>query len=196
MKKKIISIFTIVSALILIYELIDSFYYKSFSGNQDIMFIDFIGSDQKDYLEIAELPELKGKWIFATLNLRGDCDLYKPDLEMMDSLYDELEKSNIAFVYTVDSIDEYNHRYDWKKTIRKYELKGYHIDLPDGYEYKLWEDTFDGNSTRTKIPKYMIISDKGELIDKWAPRPSNYNELMEKFNDLMIHGIKYSTNSK
>jgi len=180
MKKRIISILTIVSTLILIYELIDSFYYKSYNGNQEIVFIDFKGTELKNYSELSELPQLKGKWIFATLNLRDDRDEYKPDLEIMDSLYFGLKESNIVFVYTVENVDQY----DWKKTIRKYELKGFHIDLPDDYEYNLWEDSVAGYTTHWKIPKYMIISDKGEIIDKWSPRPRDYTKLIDRFNEL------------
>jgi len=185
MKKKLLSILTIASALVLVYQLLDSYYYKSYNGNKDIVFIEYKGTAEKNYMELFELPQLKGKWLYVTLNLRGDWDLYKPDLEMMDSLYRALSSSNVKFLYTVDSIDKYKHRYDWKKTIKKYELKGFHIDLPEGYEYGLWEDSIEGNSKRTKIPKYMIVSNKGEIIDKDAPRPSNYNELIKKFNELL-----------
>jgi len=185
MKNKLVSILSIIGIISSLYKLIDYYYYKTYNGNDEIVFLDFKGSDKKDYNELFELSELKGKYIYATLNLRGEWDTYRNDLTNMSKLSEKYKNSNLVFLYTVDSVERYNDEYDWKKVIKKYELKGYHINLPNDYETNLWEETLDGKTTITHIPKYMLISNTGRIVDKWAHNPSKFDKLTNKIDSLM-----------
>ncbi len=185
LKNRLIRLITVVGAIFILYELVDRVYYKTFNGNDEIIFIDFKGSHHKDYLELFKLPELKDKYVFTALNLRGDWDEYRNDLIAMNDLVERYKDTNLVFLYTVDSIGKYNDKYNWKKTIKNYNLRGYHINLPYGYENNLWESKYNGNVTYTIVPKYMLISDEGNIITKQTPMPSKFNELTNMIDSVL-----------
>lgn len=62
------------------------------------------------------------------------------------------------------------------KNIYAYDLKGYHITL----NKKLFDnflDTFYPDNQEVSIPRYLLIDEKGKVINANAPRPSSGNEL-------------------
>ena len=72
----------------------------------------------------------------------------------------------------------------------KYNLRGYHINLPDGYERGLWKLRSD--TTDTRVPKYMLVSNTGEIITKYASSPSNTEELTKKIDSLLMNKKRYT----
>ena len=190
--KKLLKLISLLSALVYIIFWLERVYVRQYNGNHEIIFIEYTSSGNNDYLELFQLPELKGKYAYVTLDLSYDYEKYRTDLLAMDSLAERYKNSDIVFLYTVEmpmfACHIFNCKrriYDWKKVIMKYSLRGYHIQLPAFYEERLSESIFDGEKTITRYPKYMIISDKGEIIDKWAPRPSKKEELTHIIDSLL-----------
>jgi hypothetical protein len=177
--------------------LIEKWYVISYNGNSEIVFIEFQGTENNDYLEIFQLPEMKGKYVYVTLNLRGDSDEYREDLLSMEALEKRYKDSGVVFLYTVGDIEKWKNNYDWKKVIRKYKLKGYHLNLPFEYEKNLWEDIIiDGVNRGFRAPKYMLISKHGEIIDKWAPSPSSGDKLIDVLDGLLLNPVSSNFSSE
>lgn len=185
MKDRLLKLISILTALVSFAFWLERVYIRYYDGNQEIKFIEYTSSGNYDYREIFQIPELKGKFIYVTLKLRGDWDIYREDLLSMDTLISRYLNSDIAFLYTVDEIEGRSQIFDWKNVIIKYNLRGYHINLPYQYDVNLWEEVFDGQTTTIRIPKYMLVSKKGEIINKWAPKPSETEELMHVIDSLL-----------
>ena len=190
--KKFLKLISLLSALVFIIFWLERVYVRQYNGNHEIIFIEYTSIGNNDYLELFRLSELKDKYVFVTLNLSHDSPKYREDLLAMDALTERYKNSDIVFLHTVEiamfACHIFNCKrqvYDWKKVIKQYNLRGYHIKLPGLYEERLCESSFDGEKTITRCPKYMIISDKGEIIDKWAPRPSKKEELTNMIDSLL-----------
>jgi len=138
-----------------------------------------------DYNELFKIEELSNKYIYATLNNRADWKSNHEDILAMDTLFQRFHNDNLVFLYTADDIDGITNKYEWKKLIRKYNLRGYHINLPRGYEWNLQESRRIDSNTITSFPKYMIISNNGIIIDKWATRPRKTAKLISELDSLI-----------
>lgn len=77
-----------------------------------------------------------------------------------------------------------NEKDKWKELIYKYQLTGYHLFLENkniaeykkDFNVKLKESLFHG------APRYLIIDQKGKLIDGFAPRPVKKRKLINIIN--------------
>ncbi|WP_296379560.1 hypothetical protein [Winogradskyella sp.] len=184
-KKKISRLISIIGILFIAYKVIDFTYYYTFNGNDDIHFLKIEESKNHNYEEIFQLDELKNKYVYATLNNRADWKDFREDINSMKMLQKKYNKQNLIFLYTADDINGFFNEYEWKKLIKKYDLKGYHINLPQGYEWNLQYSRKTDSGTVTSFPKYMIISNKGKIIKKSATRPRNAERLIFELDSIM-----------
>ncbi len=90
-----------------------------------------------------------------------------------------LKSKNMEIVYFNfdQSIDESK----WLNTIKKHELKGYHLRLNNSFSSDLAKIGFSGS-----LPAYMIVDSNGEVVEKNAFRPSQ----KEKLYNQIENGIK------
>ena len=111
----------------------------------------------------TSLDDLKGKFVYIDVwaTWCGPCKVEIPHLKEVEK---EFHDKNIAFVsISVDKIGAYE---AWKKMIADKEMGG--IQLFAGTDSKFAEDyQIDG------IPRFILIDDKGNIINPDAPRPSN-----------------------
>lgn len=184
-KEKISRLLLIGAILFLIYRIIDFTYYYSFDGNDDIHFLKIEENKNHNYEELFKLEELNNKYVYATLNNRADWEDFRDDINAMEKLRKKFNNKNLVFLYTADDINGVFNKYEWKKLIKKYDLKGYHINLPHGYEWNLQYSRNTDSGTITHFPKYMIISDKGKIIKKSATRPRNTERLIIELDSIL-----------
>jgi len=122
----------------------------------------------------TSLDDLKGKFVYIDVwaTWCGPCKVEIPHLKEVEK---EFHDKNIAFVsISVDKIGAYE---AWKKMIADKEMGG--IQLFAGTDSKFAEDyQIDG------IPRFILIDDKGNIVNPNAPRPSN-PKLKEVLNGLL-----------
>jgi len=122
----------------------------------------------------TSLDDLKGKFVYIDVwaTWCGPCKVEIPYLKEVEK---EFHDKNIAFVsISVDKIGAYE---AWKKMIAEKEMGG--IQLFAGTDSKFAEDfQIDG------IPRFILIDDKGNIVNPDAPRPSN-PKLKEVLNGLL-----------
>ena len=79
------------------------------------------------------------------------------------------------------------------KNIYAYDLKGYHITL----NKKLFDDLLDNfypDNQEVALPRYLLIDEKGKVVNDNAPRPSSGNELFNVMKkDFKIRGNAYTS---
>ena len=111
----------------------------------------------------TSLDDLKGKFVYIDVwaTWCGPCKVEIPYLKEVEK---EFHDKNIAFVsISVDKLGAYE---AWKKMIAEKEMGG--IQLFAGTDSKFAEDyQIDG------IPRFILIDDKGNIVNPDAPRPSN-----------------------
>lgn len=184
-KEKISKLIYYLAIIFVLYKIIDFVYYYSFEGNQDIHFLNIMETDTYNYEEIFELNQFKDKYVYVTLNNRADWERFREDIKAMEKLHERFNNKDLVFLYTADDIDGILNNYEWKKLIKKFDLKGYHINLPQGYEWNLQYSTKADTGRVTHFPKYMIVSDKGKIIKKTATRPKNTEKLIFELDSIM-----------
>ncbi len=79
------------------------------------------------------------------------------------------------------SIDRSKQEKKWRKQIEKYQLEGYHLIANQALQQDLWQHIHQ-QDTRVPIPRYLIIDQRGKIVDKDAPKPSELEELKAAFN--------------
>ena len=184
-KDKISKLIKYGAIIFIVYKIIDFSYYYSFGGNSEIHFLNIENTRNQDYEEIFELNEFKDKYVYVTLNNRADWKDFREDIKSMEKLRKKFNNKDLVFLYTADDISGVFNKYEWKKLIKKYDLKGYHINLPQGYEWNLQYSKNTKSGTTTTFPKYLIVSDKGKIIKKSATRPKNTERLIFQLDSIM-----------
>jgi len=122
----------------------------------------------------TSLDDLKGKFVYIDVwaTWCGPCKVEIPHLKEIEK---EFHGKNIAFVSI--SVDKEGAHEAWRKMIAEKEMGG--IQLFAGTDYKFAEDyQIDG------IPRFILIDDKGNIVNQDAPRPSD-PKLKDILNDLL-----------
>lgn len=103
------------------------------------------------------------------------CNPCKKEMAYYPLILNELSQKNIKPIFI--SIDD--NKTSWKKSIEKLNITHYEhycISNKDDFFIKL----FDIQT----IPRYIIINEKGEIIDANAPRPSEKELLFKRIETM------------
>lgn len=122
------------------------------------------------------LNDFKGKYVFINL-WATECEPCKEELQAIESLKKVYSK-NIKFVSI--SVDNLKNKDKWKEFITVEKLSGTQL-LSD----KSWHSSFIRAYNVRTIPRYILISPDGMIVDTHAPRPSQRN-LIRTFQKLNI----------
>lgn len=122
---------------------------------------------------LVKLEDFKGKLIYIDIwaTWCSPCIKEIPDL---DKLQTELKNKNIVFI----SICQNDDKEMWKATVLTNKLQGIHLFVPDNDNKFLSDYLVNG------VPRYILIDEKGYIIDADALRPSN-PALKEQLVDLL-----------
>ena len=122
----------------------------------------------------TSLDDLKGKFVYIDVWATW-CGPCKREIPFLKEVEKEFHDKNIAFVSI--SVDKLEAHEAWKTMIKEKELGG--IQLFAGTDTQFSEDfQIDG------IPRFILIDDKGNVVNPDAPRPSN-PKLKEVINGLL-----------
>ncbi|MDR2906588.1 MAG: TlpA family protein disulfide reductase [Bacteroidales bacterium] len=135
----------------------------------------FISQPINALSEFANLPELKDRYLLVDFWATW-CFPCRQEFAYKDKVRDILESyDNLACVYI--SIDEDDRVDLWKNTVEKLGLYGYNIRAQKELIGDIKETVFQ--SQPITIPRYILISPNGELLNINLPRPSAGKELAE-----------------
>lgn len=101
------------------------------------------------------------------------------EMPSSQTLQADFKDENITFLYlSTDRKDD-----PWKKAIDKHQLKaGQHFRILNG------DNSTAMNELKVQfIPRYMIYNNKGQLVNKDAPRPSDKEKLIAELNRYLAN---------
>lgn len=122
----------------------------------------------------TSLKDLKGKYIYVDVwaTWCGPCKAEIPSLKALEKEYHD---KNIEFVsISVDNGRGYEDnsleasKKGWKKMIAEKDMKGVQL-----FADKAWDSDFVKGYGIRGIPRFILIDDKGNVLDANAPRPSS-----------------------
>jgi len=137
--------------------------------------VSFMSQSVTTLSDFSNLPELKGKyllvdfwatWCFPCIQEFAHKDRIEKILETHE---------NLVCVYI--SIDEDNRDSQWKSTVERLQLQGHHIRAQKQLVDDIKEKVFQ--SQQIAIPRYILISPNGKLLNINLPRPSAGNQIAE-----------------
>lgn len=113
----------------------------------------------------TSLKDLRGKYVFIDIwaTWCGPCRMEIPALEEIEK---EFENKNIAFVsISIDKEADYD---KWKKMVSDQEMGGIQL-----FADKNWKSDFITAYGVKSIPRFILISPDGKIIDANTKRPSD-----------------------
>ncbi len=122
----------------------------------------------------TSLDDLKGKFVYIDVWATW-CGPCKREIPFLKEVEKEFHDKNIAFVSI--SVDKLAAHEAWKTMIKEKELGG--IQLFAGTD-----NQFTGDYQIDGIPRFILIDDKGNIVNPDAPRPSD-PKLKEVLNGLL-----------
>lgn len=106
----------------------------------------------------------------------GPCKVEFAHKKELDAL---LQKNDIQMLYL--SIDRDKDSIQWKNMIKFYNLEGFHVRANQELSNDL-RKIFDRNGSLS-IPWYILMNNNGEILKKYASRPSQIKELAIELNE-------------
>lgn len=106
----------------------------------------------------------------------GPCKVEFAHKKELDSL---LQKNDIQMLYL--SIDRDKDSIQWKNMIKFYNLEGFHVRANQELSNDL-RKIFNRNGSLS-IPWYIIMNNNGEILKKYATRPSQITDLAIELNE-------------
>lgn len=125
----------------------------------------------------SSLKDFKGKYVYIDVwaTWCGPCKAEIPSLKKVEKQYHD---KNIEFISL--SIDVKKDHNLWEQMIKEKELGGVQLFADNDWSSKFIKD-YGINS----IPRFILISPEGKIINANAPRPSN-KDLVDLFDELKI----------
>lgn len=124
----------------------------------------------------TSLDDLKGKFVYLDIWATW-CGPCKAEIPYLKAIEEEFHDNNIAFVsISIDKKEAYD---KWKEMIVEKELSGIQLFADND-----WNSQFIQDYEIEGIPRFILVDDKGNIVNADAPRPSNpkLKELLKELN--------------
>jgi len=144
------------------------------SFGDGIKFID--ASQNNDSFDII-IEELKGKKVYFDIWATW-CAPCKVEFGHKENLKKLLKTNNIETLYI--SIDKDERAKQWEDMIKYYDLKGYHIRANE----ELKKDLTEIIGGRSGIPRYFLVDESGNIVNKMAEPPSRIEKLYKQIIEM------------
>jgi thiol-disulfide isomerase/thioredoxin len=142
---------------------------------QEPGFIHFISQSVNSLSDFSNISELKGKYLLVDLWATW-CIPCRMEFTHKDRVKKILEiHKNLATLYISIDVDARDSL--WRTDVEELRLEGYHIRASKNLTNDIKEKIFQ--SKTIAVPRYILISPIGELLDINLPRPSAGNALAE-----------------
>jgi len=115
----------------------------------------------------TSLDDFKGKYVYVDVWATW-CGPCKAEIPFLKELEKEFHGKNIVFVSV--SVDKKDAHETWKKMIAEKEMGGVQLFADND-----WNSQFVKDYGIEGIPRFLLIDDKGNVLNPDAPRPSNPN---------------------
>ena len=126
--------------------------------------------------KLVGLTEFSGSYVYINI-WATECEPCKGELQNIESLKKVYSK-NIEFVSI--SLDDKKDINKWKEYVKNEKLTGTQL-ISD----KSWHSSFIRAYNIRTIPRYILVSPAGEIVETHAPRPSQ-KKLVKLFKKLNI----------
>ncbi|WP_288955697.1 TlpA disulfide reductase family protein [uncultured Polaribacter sp.] len=126
--------------------------------------------------KIVSIDDFKGKYIYIDIwaTWCAPCIKQVPYLKKLEERYRD---KNIVFISI--SVDKEKKKKTWKNFIEKKELGGIQLFADNSFDSEFM------NAYNVKsIPRFILIDDKGKILDPEAPRPS-FQKTIELLDDIL-----------
>ncbi len=136
--------------------------------------------------EILQTDELRGKVVYADMwgTTCGPClEEFKNHTKPLKKQYQN--NKSVAFLYVC--LDKHpGAEYRWKKRIKDFDIKGYHVLLNEEQFVKFYGEIANtSGSEQYAIPRYFIVSQRGDFVSRDAKRPSDYKTLYAQIDSTI-----------
>lgn len=145
---------------------------------------DIIFLDEKEPIQLYSqlISRLEDKPAFISFwgTWCGPCEY---QFKFKDSLKSFLDENGIEMIYAA-----YEYKPDkekWKKIITAYDLKGNHLMISDRFKNDLKQ--YGGEITG--FPTFMLVNNKGEIVESRAYFPSDGKKLINQMKDKLINNL-------
>lgn len=126
--------------------------------------------------KIINLEDLKGKFVYINLWTTWS----QPSKDELPHLQEFIEDYSDSVSFINLSVDYQRDINSWKEYINKQKLKGIHL-ISD----KDWQSEFIETYNVVKIPRAILIDKQGNIVDAYAPKPSQKAQLIKLFDSLI-----------
>jgi|GEM_PF-6694457 len=163
----------------------DYFYYSSFKGNDKIKFVHLDTTGLQTYGDLFKLPLFKNKVTFVNVSFYADNVDHKQDLPYFKLLYEKFHDRPFQILYTNSEFDDSWREAKHKKILKNNEAWGLHAKVPEDIRSSMVIKSVDSNQhIMWTYPKYLLV-DKYGNIDTFAPRPSKFDLLTKRVEELL-----------
>lgn len=149
--------------------------YELVDGDKQLIEKGFVGIDSIKTIQAIIKKYFGGSWVFVDYWATW-CSPCVAEFRNEPKLHQFLKENNIQTLYV--SIDNKRSIDNWKKTVERYQLTGYHYLVNQEVNANL-DRWFVG------IPRYMLFDSDGEVLNDNLPRPSKQEELFNQIRKLL-----------
>jgi len=149
--------------------------YELVNGNKQLIEKEFVGIDSIKTIQAIIKKYFGGSRVFVDYWATW-CSPCVAEFRNEPKLHQFLKENNIQTLYV--SIDNKRSMENWKKTVERYQLTGYHYLVNQEVNANL-DRWFVG------IPRYMLFDSNGEVLNDNLPRPSKQEELFNQIRKLL-----------